>query len=323
MSASRSSLQKLAVACESKSRHLQELPWVEYKALSTCDDSGQGGRMGIRITSEGKIGIALALFGVVGSGILTVIPSATIIGWIFAGLGIVGGSLLVLHHFGLYNKDYQGSKRHLPWLSVAVLCVAGCLICLIWYFSARPASPPSGYDILTEFRPTYEQFSEKLGKPIAPAKEHPLAYQGVYENGEAIWTGDGWYVFSKSGNHKWFYEPEPSSPNDPRDLSDQDARKYLRLPYGWIPPYGGIVELWHSNSKKYSWLGSRQWHCRLDMAGVHSQRFSHGIILGPLWKVYPGGLKQSDNIILFDNGNIDADRTENSPKACQAPPTKR
>lgn len=54
----------------------------------------------VQISFEGKIGIALALLGLLGAGAIMVAPQALWIGWTLIGVAVVGLLWLGIHHVG-------------------------------------------------------------------------------------------------------------------------------------------------------------------------------------------------------------------------------
>src|ERR1019366_4998598 len=60
--------------------------------------------VGMQISTEGKIGIALALVGVAGAGAIMVFPQDIEIGWCLIAVAIIGAIWLAIVHFGLWQR---------------------------------------------------------------------------------------------------------------------------------------------------------------------------------------------------------------------------
>jgi hypothetical protein len=79
------------------------------------------------ISTEGKLGIAVGLIALAGGGAVVVAPAptVTIIGWAMIGTSLVGGILLVDHHFA--------RKRMVPLIGM-IVCAVGSVAFAGWYF---------------------------------------------------------------------------------------------------------------------------------------------------------------------------------------------
>jgi len=71
----------------------------------------------MQISSEGKIGIALALIALAGSGAIVIAPNQVSIGWGMIAVAVVGCILLVLHHFEVVWRRMIPTAR-MPLLSL-------------------------------------------------------------------------------------------------------------------------------------------------------------------------------------------------------------
>lgn len=73
------------------------------------------------ITPEGKIGIALALFGIGGAGALFVLPHpyADIVGWSLIAVAVIGLTALGFNHL----TGRSGTRWIKPAIGIAILCV--------------------------------------------------------------------------------------------------------------------------------------------------------------------------------------------------------
>jgi tellurite resistance protein TehA-like permease len=58
--------------------------------------------MGMQISTEGTIGIALGLVGLAGAGAIMVFPQDIEIGWCLIAVAVIGFIWLAIAHFGLW-----------------------------------------------------------------------------------------------------------------------------------------------------------------------------------------------------------------------------
>jgi hypothetical protein len=65
----------------------------------------------MQISTEGKIGIALALVGVAGAGAIMVFPQDIEIGWCLIVVAIIGAIWLAIVHFGLRQRFHATSAK--------------------------------------------------------------------------------------------------------------------------------------------------------------------------------------------------------------------
>lgn len=69
----------------------------------------------MQTTSEGKIGIALGLFGLVGGGAIMIAPNQVWIGWVMIAVAAIGLILLAAHHFPVIRMKRAGSVIRNDW----------------------------------------------------------------------------------------------------------------------------------------------------------------------------------------------------------------
>ncbi len=79
--------------------------------MSICKDVSER-IFGMHISPEGKIGILLSLIGLAGTGVITVEPHMTVVGWILIGVFVVGIAWLAYSHFerGAWNLWIRNQK---------------------------------------------------------------------------------------------------------------------------------------------------------------------------------------------------------------------
>jgi hypothetical protein len=88
----------------------------------------------MHISSEGKIGILLALIGLAGAGAIMVAPQATLIGWSLIAFAVLGLLALALHHFDI--EEYRFKIRRGKMLPLIGMIASGIafISCSTWYF---------------------------------------------------------------------------------------------------------------------------------------------------------------------------------------------
>jgi hypothetical protein len=77
------------------------------------------------ISTEGKIGIALALIGLAGAGALVVAPApwVTAVGWALIAVAVAGGIALGVHHFQLAWVFRKSDGYLRPWVGILLVFV--------------------------------------------------------------------------------------------------------------------------------------------------------------------------------------------------------
>jgi hypothetical protein len=67
--------------------------------------------MGMQISTEGTIGIALGLVGLAGAGAIMVFPQDIGIGWCLIAVAVIGFIWLAIAHFGLWHRPHVRSAK--------------------------------------------------------------------------------------------------------------------------------------------------------------------------------------------------------------------
>jgi len=98
--------------------------------------------MSVKITFEGKAGLALSLIGLFGAGVVIVRPELYPFGWALIAVALVLGALLAAHQAWELYQDRSapsGQRKMIAFIGM-IACGGGLLAFGAWYFwPARPA----------------------------------------------------------------------------------------------------------------------------------------------------------------------------------------
>lgn len=194
------------------------------------------------------------------------VPSDILIDAIIALVIVLLGYLFVL-------KKQSGSvvasvKRKLILVVVVVSIILALLIG--WW-----ASIPGVYRPFVE---AYDDNKDRLGKPLARARQKNFVYGAAHENAIVIWFDVPriFYILNLR-NSQWQEWPDPEVGGEEYE-DERWLKQHFPQPEGTDlgPPYSGVAKHWAN----WDWIGGRRWHCDYVNTAVYIQRFEHGLIMG-------------------------------------------
>jgi hypothetical protein len=106
-----------------------------YQALLLPVKSRQDRSMAIKISFEGKIGIAIGLLGLFGAGVVILRPDLLPLGWLFVGVSLLGGLALAGHHAA--ELWHIRRAKMYPFIGM-VVCGFGFIGFCGWYYWPTP-----------------------------------------------------------------------------------------------------------------------------------------------------------------------------------------
>jgi hypothetical protein len=230
---------------------------------------------------------------------LTLTSTAVALIWPNAGVMLMAAGALVLlagiRVDGWKVSTHRVDRKRLWQVIVGISIMVIILSVATWY---------RWYQLLP-----YEEFVfindsyPSVGNPTKQAALSSKVDHYWYDNGIVIYISESqmFYVIPYDDDKKIIAQQDKSWGLEKSDYDESTIRREWKysppIPANRKPPIYGVKRYWD----KWPWLGWRVSQCSYPML-VHSQRFEHGIVVGPI--LLSPKAADTENIAIFDDGSV-------------------
>lgn len=237
-------------------------------------------------------------------------------GWVIRGLILMGIAVSYLIYELVTSRPIVRNVPGMFRILIAIFAVtifAGVNRDTIkGFFRPGPIPQEEQIQIPPFFKEAADEHRNDLGKPTASATPQPHAYKAEHEHGIVLWMFSyaKIYLLPDDLSQPWDWRTDVTAPGDnPYYYYDgllTGREPFKHIPKGLYPPWGGVALRWEQEPEKlHNEVGWRKWHCPMD-AGVYTQRFEKGFIVGPFYWLDNYDKNFPQIFVILDNGKWDS-----------------